>query len=338
MTKNSPLRRLSVALKLRQAFDPPQPVTSADAPSISQFLRAAKDSFLKDVKEDPAKAAGQWTVVMGNEAGDLDSIASSIAYAWVLSEVKKIPAIPLVQVQHDDLNLRPENIYAFKLAGLTESLEELLTSSDVSEFKPFPSQKFALVDHNRLGSTFSLDNPTAEVVSVIDHHEDEKLYLNASPRIIAPCGSCASHVATQFPPEPLPDLALLLLTAILIDTDGLKPGGKAVQTDRDSALFLAPKSSIANSIPPLSALSPIDHPNPDALYEAQAIKDLTKALRDRKSDVSHLSGFDLLRRDYKEYSHTLPAHHRLKLASQPSFLALRHGVQMVNWNKPLSDG
>lgn len=236
---------------------------------------------------------------------DLDSISSSIAYAWVLSEVKKIPAVPLVQVQHDDLNLRPENIYAFKLAGLTESLEELLTLSDVSEFKPFPSQKFALVDHNHLGSTFSIDNPTAEVVSVIDHHEDEKLYLNASPRIIAPCGSCASHVATLFPPEPLPDLALLLLTAILIDTDGLKPGGKAVQTDRDSALILAPKSSIANSIPPLSALSPIDHPNPDALYEAQAIKDLTKALRDKKSDVSHLSGYDLLRRDYKEYTHTL---------------------------------
>ena len=69
MTKNSPLRRLSVALKLRQAFDPPQPVASADAPSISQFLRAAKESFLRDVKEDPAKAAGQWTVVMGNEAG-----------------------------------------------------------------------------------------------------------------------------------------------------------------------------------------------------------------------------------------------------------------------------
>ena len=304
MTKNSPLCRLSVALKLRETFEPPQSVRSADALSlISKFLHAAKESFLKDVKEDPAKAAGHWTVVMGNEAAGKYSISIQLEIALFIE--KKIPATPLIQVQHDDLKLRPENLYAFKLAGLTESLEELLTLSDVSEFKPFPSRKFALVDHNRLGSSFSLDNPTAEVVSVFDHHEDEKLYLNASPRIIAPCGSCASHIATQFPPEPLPDLALLLLTAILIDTNGLKPGGKAVQTDRDSALVLAPKSTIANSIPPPSALAPIDLPNLDALYEAQAIKDLTKALRDRKSDVSNLSGYDLLRRDYKEYTHTL---------------------------------
>ena len=235
---------------------------------------------------------------------DLDSIASSIAYAWVLSEVNKSPAVALIQLERADLNLRAENLYAFKRAGLTDSLDELLTLSEISEFQPFPLQKFALVDHNLLGPLFT--RPEAQVVSVIDHHEDEKLYPNASPRIIAPVGSCSSLIATQLPPEPLPDLAFLLLSAILIDTDGLKPGGKAIQTDRDSALFLAPRSTIANSVPPPSALSPIDHPNPDALYEAQAVKDLTKTLREKKSDVSHLSPFDLLRRDYKEYTYTLP--------------------------------
>lgn len=238
-----------------------------------------------------------------NTTIDLDSISSSIAYAWVLSEVKKTPAVALIQLERADLNLRAENLYAFKRTGLTDTLDELLTLSEISEFQPLPFENFVLVDHNRLGTQFN--HPEAKVVSIFDHHDDEKLYLEASPRIITPVGSCASIVATQLPSEPPADLAFLLLSAILIDTDGLKPGDKAVQADRDSALILATKSTISNSIPPLSALSPIDQPNPDALFEAQAIKDLTKTLKDKKSEVSHLSPFDLIRRDYKEYTYTL---------------------------------
>jgi len=208
-------------------------------------------------------------------------------------------------MERADLNLRAENLYALKLAGLSETQDELLTLSEMAEFKPFPSHKFALVDHNRLGSSYTVGNANAEVVAVLDHHEDEGLYTSANPRIIGLCGSCTSHVATLLPQEPPAQLATLLLTGILIDTDGLKPGGKATDRDRESALLVAPKSTIANTIPPLSALSPIDHPNPNALYDAQAVKDMTAALSDKKSDVSHLSGFDLLRRDYKEYTHPL---------------------------------
>ncbi|KAF8902587.1 hypothetical protein CPB84DRAFT_1814892 [Gymnopilus junonius] len=277
----NPLRRLSVALRLTEAYQPAvqAPPTPTTATSINLFLNSSKANFLKDVKEDPAKAAETWTVVMGNEAGDLDTIASSIAYSWILSEVHKKPAIPLIQVERPDLNLRAENLYALKLAGLSDTQEELLTLTE--------------------------ENPKAQVVAVVDHHADEGLYPDASPRTISPCGSCSSHVGALCPPEIPAELATLLLTAILTDTDGLKPGGKATQVDRDSALFLAPKSTIANRIPPPSALSPIDHPNPDALYEAQTIKDLTKTLEEKKSDVSHLNALDLLRRDYKEYSHKL---------------------------------
>jgi len=69
--------------------------------------------------------------------------------------------------------------------------------------------------------------------------------------------------------------------------------------------FLATRSTIANSIPPLSALSPIDHSNPNALYECQVIKELTNNLSTKKSDVSQLGALDLLRRDYKEAAYTL---------------------------------
>jgi hypothetical protein len=66
MPKN-PLRRLSVALRLTEAYQPAE-TASTPTTSLSLFLSNSKAAFLKDVKEDRAKAAG-WTVVMGNEAG-----------------------------------------------------------------------------------------------------------------------------------------------------------------------------------------------------------------------------------------------------------------------------
>ena len=236
---------------------------------------------------------------------DLDSIASSIAFAWIQSVVHKKPTVPLIQVERADLKLREENLYALSLAGLSENQDELLTLTELVDIKPFPSHTFALVDHNHLGSAFTLDNPKAEVIAVVDHHEDEGLYPQANPRIISPSGSCTSHIAALCPPELPAELATLLLTGILIDTDGLKPGGKALDLDRNSALFLATKSTISNVIPPMSALSPIDHPNPNALYDCQAIKDLTSTLSTKKSDVSRLGALDLIRRDYKEVTYTL---------------------------------
>ncbi|KAF9485702.1 DHH phosphoesterase [Pholiota conissans] len=303
--KKSPFRRLSVALKFAEANMPAQvPHVASPSNTLSLFLTTSKAAFLKDAKEGGNKAAG-WTVVMGNEAGDLDSIASAIAYAWIQSEVHKIPAVPLIQVERPDLALRAENLHALKIAGLSESNEELLTLTEISEFKPFPAHKFNLVDHNRLADAYTVDNPSVEVTAVIDHHEDEGLYLNANPRIVIPCGSCASHVAALCPPELPAELASLLLAAIIIDTDGFKPDGKGTQIDRDAGNNIAVKSTYAKFLPPLSALAPIDFHIRDGLYNSQIIMELTQTLAEKKMDVSHLTAFDLLRRDYKEYVHPL---------------------------------
>ena len=250
---------------------------------------------------------------------DLDSIASSIAFAWIQSEVHKKPTIPLIQIQRDDFTLRTENIYALGLAGIDNPQEQLLSISDVETMKPFPSRTFALVDHNRLGQLFSVDNPTSHVVAVIDHHEDEGLYKDtANPRTIAPAGSCTSHIASLCPPEVPAELATLLLCGILIDTSGLKPGGKALQVDYRAAGSLVTKSTFAPSLPPklFSALSEDPTSKTEAIYEAPAIRDLTRTLLTKKSDLSQFSGWDLLRRDYKEYEYTLSW-----AANQPSIKA-----------------
>lgn len=213
--------------------------------------------------------------------------------------MKKEPTIALVQTPRADLHLRPENLHALELAGFDSTDNSLLCADDIPYTSPFPSTKFALVDHNRLLSRFTQDNPEAKVVAIIDHHDDEGFHKDtADPRLVrVPTGSCASLVARHIQsclPEQLPsELATLLLCSILIDTGGLKPGGKAEDDDRAAASFLLPLSGLAST----SLAS-------SNLYDVPELQQLTQSLSEQKADVSALTTHDLLRRDYKEYTLT----------------------------------
>ncbi|KAF9450796.1 DHH phosphoesterase [Macrolepiota fuliginosa MF-IS2] len=308
-------RRFSVAFKLgkNQKNSPMDSTTT-----LAEFLNTTKQEYLKAINDTPSRG-GEWTVVMGNEAGDLDTMASSIAYAWVESEVHKRPTVPLIPLERDDLDLRAENIYAFKLAGILKPREQLLFLTDIPHLEkpttPFPSQRFALVDHNKIKDRYLLNNSEARIVAVIDHREDEGLYKEtALPRIVLPCGSCCSHIAASVLPshDKLPsgvtiprELATLLLCGIMIDTDGLRPGGKALQVDRDAAATLIPLSTYAQTINPslYLTLTTGTKPNGNAVYDEKSMKDLASLLSAKKTDLSHLGTRDLLRRDYKEYEY-----------------------------------
>lgn len=56
---------------------------------------------------------------------------------------------------------------------------------------------FILVDHNHFKIP-GFDGNTISVAGIIDHHVDEGLYQDASPRIIQTCGSCTSLVVKHF--------------------------------------------------------------------------------------------------------------------------------------------
>jgi exopolyphosphatase len=290
---------------------------------LSTFLSGIKDQCLRDIHESNSKALSEWTVVMGNEAGgawrfvrpprsisnenkpprvaDLDSIASSIAYSWLETEVHKRKSIPLIRLNYADLVLRKENIHALTLSGLKTGARELLYMNDLPGTKPFPFNKFALVDHNLVGSSFLADSPTARVVAVVDHHDDEGLYKDtANPRIILPSRSCSSIIARLCPPEIPKELATLLLCAILIDTGGGLVKKRGVpDIDYDAITFLAPLSAIGSSLA-------LHISGSDSIHDSPAIERLAAELHTMKGDVSHLSPWDLLRRDYKEYTHPLP--------------------------------
>ncbi|GAA6001521.1 hypothetical protein JCM10207_006706 [Rhodosporidiobolus poonsookiae] len=292
---------------------------AAPSTSFAQQLKQRKDAFLAEL--EVGTALDNWVIAVGNEAGDLDSMASALGYAHFAAQADASSSrnyVPLVLTARTDLYLRPENTEALSSAGVPSSA--LLTIDDLPSSRLAAlGAKFALVDHNVLLPPFrsfpdAHDNEAddARVTAIIDHHADEGRHLAASPRLFETAGSCASLVTTHFsPPAPpsadvLPPtipapLADLLLSAILIDT-GLRPsseGGKATATDLSAVAHLLPQSSFGGAAGTSTlAASPGD--------VAAAAKDALLArlavLAQKKGDVGGMDGRDLLRRDYKEYS------------------------------------
>ncbi|KAH9034773.1 DHH phosphoesterase [Lactarius pseudohatsudake] len=249
---------------------------SSSAPSsLLQFLQIQKSGYLQ--------ALGK-----GNEAGDLDSLASAVAYAWYATH--HLGQSTVLLQPRADISLRAENLYALDFSGVDPS--HLLTGDELPT-NAAPAEKYALVDHNTLTGRFAAYEGV-RVVAIIDHHEDEKHHLDASPRIIeVPTGSCSSLVARlikkEWPEGMSRAVARLLLSAILIDTGGLKAGGKAEVADREVAPFLLERAELTGV--GVGTLN----------QGVKGVKELTKTLEAKKDSVDHLGPRDLLRRDYKEY-------------------------------------
>jgi exopolyphosphatase len=299
---------------------------------------------------------------------DLDSLSSSIAYAYLTrllspssssTTINPQKTLPLILSPLSSLALRPENILALQSALLLpkSTTASSLTSSSppytsfpllCTDELPIPTDQlaakgvsFALVDHNRLLTQF-VPKVTAEeeegdpskgpVVAILDHHEDEGLYISSSPpcdpRIVdRNAGSASSLVTNHFasflsssgipPPTsphfPIPkELATLLISSVLIDTGGLKPNGKAHPLDHQAISFLYPISTFAHPTPSSpSSISPDEEQALTASYtQGDAIPspltELASTLLTVKKDVSHLPTASLLARDYKQYTFLSP--------------------------------
>jgi exopolyphosphatase len=239
-------------------------------------------------------------------------VASAVAYAFLSSALDANRTAALILTPKKLMNLRPENLLALQRAHIPLSYllhPENLPNGTVTLVAD--GVQLALVDHNVMLPAFG-DNPDA-VVAIVDHHEDEGAHKSAVTRFIrTPTGSTASLVTSHFMPQwkasvsgpagatgsPVPpELATLLLSAILIDTQGLKKGGKAVDVDYQAAQFLYPLSTLANAT---TSLATTDAHN-DTISNLQAF---STELAETKFDVTGMSTADLLQRDYKQYSWT----------------------------------
>jgi exopolyphosphatase len=149
-------------------------------------------------------------LVVGNEAGDLDSIVSSIGMAYLKSVVNKTPCVPLIPFTREEFRLRRDAVYLFDLVGFVlcqtnESPKELVFVNELDEFLKdsagtkvnFPIE-LILTDHNKR----TIDHPlleNAKVIEIIDHHTDSGDHPNVQGpgkrNIVAGLGSACTLVA-----------------------------------------------------------------------------------------------------------------------------------------------
>lgn len=119
---------------------------------FSEWSRATKKAFLVDWQ---AGKASEWTIVEGNEGGDLDSMTAALTWAYHLEHSSEnsshpIKAVALLQTPSHALDLRPENKLALDNSQMTPGHEDLLTMDELPEDPETLSKKLTgivLVDH-----------------------------------------------------------------------------------------------------------------------------------------------------------------------------------------------
>lgn len=246
----------------------------AGAAKLGAFLKRARESI---------GSAPNVRAVVGNEAADLDSMASAVLYAYFRAATDTNTSnayIPLINIPRADFKLRTEAVYLFEQAGIDPATLIFADEFDPATIAKKREVSLILVDHNR--PTGALTQLEDRVVGVVDHHADEGLFTDAEVRMIEPVGSAATLVAEAMmagDPALIEDgAASLLVGTILLDTVNMDPDAKRV-TPRDKAIA---EKLLART-----------GANQQELFDA---------LQREKFNVSTLNSADLLRKDYKEWT------------------------------------
>ncbi len=176
------------------------------------------------------------SLALGNESGDLDSVASALCYAYLLRDLVSI--VPVMNFSQSSLAWRKELLFLFEKIGLNPVLLKF------KEDLPAHPQSIYLIDHHELSPDQETFRPF--VVGIIDHHPGKvSSYPSLKTCHIAPCGSTATLVMEEGKDQKWPkDCALLLLAAILVDTHALKDPVKTTGRDRLAAATLLPLAGI----------------------------------------------------------------------------------------------
>lgn len=257
---------------------------------FSEWSRQTKKEFLIDWQ---AGDESKWTIVQGNEAGDLDSMTAALTWAYHLEHStantsQPLRVIALLQTPSHALDLRPENQLALERSQMTPGHEDLLTLDELPEDPETLGPKLrgiVLVDHAQPLRKWD----GAKILSIFDHHADQDVAPDAKPRVFEKTASCTTLVARQMldeldkldPKYDMPhELLELVLSAIAIDSGGLTDD---ITTDADH--------ETAKRILELSDWS-------DKKLK-KVMKKLDGKLSEAKKDLGGLGLRDLLRRDWK---------------------------------------
>jgi inorganic pyrophosphatase/exopolyphosphatase len=220
---------------------------------------------------------------MGNEAGDADSIISSLILSYVRNclnvdsvdgsgeqEIAKVPGntgVPIVSINREDMALRRDVIRLLSLLGIDD---QNLTYIDDDSFRSIVNNRhedsekeesvsFTLVDHNKLrNDLYGLYQN--HVVEILDHHKDEGCHIQSvldDKRNVAFEGanalvgsSCTLIVEEIIGSASVadelvdPGVGLSLLGVILLDTLNMSTAaGKGTSRDEAAINFLMEKTN-----------------------------------------------------------------------------------------------
>lgn len=280
--------------------------------TLSTFAKSVHDAISSGLLK---KSLDSVLFVTGNESADLDSCASSImnAYLYTIAlEQGSAPklastvfpsfspslVIPFINIPREDLNLRPDVKYLLQISGYNSQsvafLDDFEPINHTTPNQPFynPTDAYSfVVDHNKLNGPVKQLFTADRVVGILDHHDDENSYQHANPRIIKKTGSCMSIIVNYwrnqlkecdsiFKNEA--NLSVLGLGPILSDTNCLRSKVEPEDVDASTFLIEAIKS------------------NKNALFTNYT--QLSDQIDKKKKDVSSMTGYELLRKDYKEWT------------------------------------
>ena len=275
-------------------------------------------------------------LIIGNEAGDADSLISALTLGYVKSLSSNSSSdnaiqVPVVSIPRAEMELRRDAALLLDMVGV-DAQKLLYIDDDIVKNNLLPSTSessnaidntITLVDHNRLRSMFSHLN--AKVTEIVDHHQDENhheqvtgkrviAFENGHATVASTCTLVAERLfQSMTDSDVLGDkidgaLGLSLLGVILLDSINMLPAAKK-GTPRDEEaiqqlLKLTDWPSIANNTPSLMDEATLVKIFPNGRSKMPDRKVLFDALIGAKSDPKfwmEMSAMNCLRIDYKKF-------------------------------------
>ena len=265
-------------------------------------------------------------LVMGNEAGDADSIVSALSLAYVntiSSDDTNTLNIPLVSIPREDLPLRRDAVLLLDIAGINSRDLVYMDDEIVNKlFAKTTASSITLVDHNRIRS--SLFHLSERVSVILDHHEDElsheQVRADSGNRIIAfhegfatvasTCTLVAEKLFRSIETNATVDrsLGLSLLGVILLDSVNMLPeAGKGTSRDEaaiEALLKQTDWSATSKRSPNLvdeKTMIKIFPSGKDAAPDRTALFDALSGAKFDPKFWQGMSAKDCLRVDYKKF-------------------------------------
>ena len=279
----------------------------AQSTLLKNYLQSSRQ-LLQRATAASIDPQNKFSICIGNESADADSIISSLCLGYLRHSSGNRPTIPIVAVPKVDLPLRRETQLLLQKVQL--DLSDLICIDEVdvpSLYRSGHLQDLILVDHNSISSGVAETHfkavPTENLVcEIVDHHKDSgaSTHVSGEKRNIAfdealgvaTVGSTCTLIAERFLSSSITskllatetsDIATLLLGTILLDTLNMD-----TQAARGSARDLTA----------IDRLGEVSKEGRDRLFIA---------LRDAKSDATfwkELCSEDSLRLDYKMFAET----------------------------------